>query len=264
MKQKFINKKNIAILVDPNSEISFLICKILVKSKYFNPKIIIFRNKNLQKIRKFKKIFSKNITYFVSSFPHRANKIRINAKENKINLCFNSSWHNRLRPSFLKIFKSGVINFHPSPLPLNRGLHSAFYGIMNNTIHGSTMHVMDEKFDQGKVIDTVIYKNKDNYFANYVTKRSHNLSLQILRKNLKLIYSKDLKKLKKIPKKHLKKFKYHKKKDIKKFDTLKVDDKIKVEKLWRLIKATKFKQNGYFIKSKSGTYLIQSIIKKIK
>ena len=257
---KNLKKKDIGILADANSSLSYSIIKILTNSKYFNVKFVIFRKKNIYKIKKFNKLFKKKPIFFVSSFPHKEKKIKLFLKKNIVNLVFNSSWHNRLRPSFLNLFKKGIINFHPSPLPINRGCHTAFWGIYNNTSHGCTMHLMDNKIDHGKIIDFIKYKNKDDDLAENITKKSHNLSLKLLKKNLRLVYNYNFKLM---TQSKLKKHQYHKKKDIQKTSTVNIKDKISVKKLWKLIRATKFKKNGYFIQTEKDKYLIRSNISKV-
>lgn len=44
------------------------------------------------------------------------------------------------------------INFHPGYNPFNRGWYPQVFSILNNKPIGSTIHVMDEKIDNGKII----------------------------------------------------------------------------------------------------------------
>lgn len=258
-----VKKKNICLMIDQSDVSAYLMCKILFKSKYFKFSLVIFRNKNTKNIRKFKKFLDKDTTKIVSSFIHKEKKITNFLKKNKIELAISLAWHNRLRKSFLNQFSTGVVNFHPSPLPLNRGCHSTFWGIYNDTHHGSTMHFMDENWDWGQVIDRIVIPNKDNYFADFIFKKSRMLSVELLKRNCKNLYENNFKKMKKFSKKDLARSSYHKKTDIKKAVILDVNQNIKVKKLWSLIKATKFKKNGYFIKSGKNKYFIRNIISKI-
>lgn len=57
-----------------------------------------------------------------------------------------------LPPEVLSRFKIGAVNLHPSFLPWNRGRHSTFWGIMDGTPLGSSIHWMDEKLDHGPII----------------------------------------------------------------------------------------------------------------
>tara|TARA_X000000950_G_C13882716_1_gene647525 strand:- start:60 stop:785 length:726 start_codon:yes stop_codon:yes gene_type:complete len=238
--------------------------KTLVKSKYFIFDLVIFRKKNRKEIYKFTKLLNKNSRIFVNSFVEKSKKISKYFLKKKIDLAISLAWHNKLKKNFLNHFSLGVINFHPSPLPLNRGCHSAFWGIYNNTNHGSTMHFMDKNWDWGAIIDKLTFPNRDDYFAEYIFKKSRTCSLMLLQKNLKKMRDGNFKNLKKFTKKDLKRSNYNKKNDIKKVTNLNINQTIKVSKLWRLIKATKFGNNGYYINSGKNRYLIRNIIQKQK
>lgn len=45
------------------------------------------------------------------------------------------------------------INLHPGYIPYNRGVYSQVFSIINGLPFGATLHLMDEKLDQGKIID---------------------------------------------------------------------------------------------------------------
>ena len=46
-----------------------------------------------------------------------------------------------------------AVNLHPSFLPFNRGWHTPSWAIFENTKFGATLHVMDERLDEGAIID---------------------------------------------------------------------------------------------------------------
>lgn len=256
-------KKKICLIIDQNDDYAYLLCKTLYESNYFNFVTIIFREKNKSKISRFKKFFNKKTLVVTTIFPHKIQKLTKFLKNNKIELAFSLSWHNKIKKKFLNLFSIGIVNFHPSPLPLNRGCHSTFWGIYNNNSHGCTMHFMDENLDRGKLIDQSIFKNRDEYFAEYVFRRTRMLGIKLLRRNLKNFYTNNFKNLKDLSKKKFSSSTYHKKKDINKVTELNTKKNIKVSKLWNLIKATKFLKHGYYIKSGQNKYFIRSIIKKV-
>lgn len=57
-----------------------------------------------------------------------------------------------LRSAFLKLFKYGVINLHPSFLPYNRGAYPNVWSIVERTPAGVTLHYIDEGIDTGDII----------------------------------------------------------------------------------------------------------------
>jgi methionyl-tRNA formyltransferase len=56
------------------------------------------------------------------------------------------------REEIFSIFNKGIINFHPSLLPLNRGSHPISWAIFNETRHGITAHLVDLNIDSGPIL----------------------------------------------------------------------------------------------------------------
>jgi len=61
-------------------------------------------------------------------------------------------WPHVLKPQVLDMTRLGLINTHPSLLPHNRGKHSSFWALMEQTPFGVTMHEVDDGIDTGKVL----------------------------------------------------------------------------------------------------------------
>ena len=57
-----------------------------------------------------------------------------------------------LRPEFLDLFPSGVVNLHPAYLPYNRGAYPNVWSIIDGTPAGVTLHYIDEGIDTGDII----------------------------------------------------------------------------------------------------------------
>ncbi len=57
-----------------------------------------------------------------------------------------------LRPEFLSLFPSGVINLHPAYLPYNRGQYPNVWSIIEGTPAGVTLHYVDTGVDTGDII----------------------------------------------------------------------------------------------------------------
>jgi methionyl-tRNA formyltransferase len=249
--------KKILVFAQANSKYSRRILKYLSTQNKLKVSIIIFSQDSIIKnIKKCLSFYEIKPNIFLDSKPHKNVKIGNLVKKNKINLAISTSYIHIIDNKFLKLFSEGVINLHPSALPFNRGCHHAFWGIMDGTHHGCTMHYMDNKIDSGKIIDQIKFKNYQEITAEEVIRRSHNLMLVILKKNLKLIANNKLKKKKQ------KKGSYHSRKMIIKKSTLNINEKISVDFLWRLLRATKIKNHGYFIKINNKKFkIISKIIK---
>jgi methionyl-tRNA formyltransferase len=57
-----------------------------------------------------------------------------------------------LKPEFLRLFPSGVINLHPAFLPYNRGQYPNVWSIVEGTPAGATLHYIDAHIDTGDII----------------------------------------------------------------------------------------------------------------
>ena len=63
------------------------------------------------------------------------------------------AWWPRIIPAYLiNTPKVGVVNFHPSLLPYNRGKHYNFWTIVEDTPFGVTLHFVDEGIDSGDIL----------------------------------------------------------------------------------------------------------------
>jgi|TARA_B110000211_G_scaffold176293_1_gene199243 methionyl-tRNA formyltransferase len=183
-----------------------------------------------KKIRKLLEKMSKKLYYCES------NKIgeKIHKKYLKLNydyiFCFRSFYI--LKNNILKKVNKAAINFHPGP-PEYRGTGCVNYALYENSkFYGCTCHLINEKVDNGKIIDIKIFNiNKKNSISEVLTKTNKIMfglaisTIKNIKKNSDFIENKILKnknikwsnKIKKL--KDLKNF-YQINKNIKKNDFL--------------------------------------------
>ncbi len=57
-----------------------------------------------------------------------------------------------LKPEFINLFSSGVVNFHNSYLPLNRGKYPHVWALASGSKYGVTLHYIDAGIDTGPII----------------------------------------------------------------------------------------------------------------
>jgi len=71
------------------------------------------------------------------------------------------AWWPKIVPAYIiKTPNIGVVNFHPSLLPHNRGKHYNFWTIVEGTPFGVTLHFVDEGIDTGDILfQSVIEKS---------------------------------------------------------------------------------------------------------
>ena len=73
-------------------------------------------------------------------------------KSYNVNIILLAWWPYIVKKNILDIPKIGVLNFHPSLLPYNRGRNYNFWTIVENTPFGVTIHFVDEKVDTGDIV----------------------------------------------------------------------------------------------------------------
>ncbi len=57
-----------------------------------------------------------------------------------------------LKKEFINLFPAGIINFHNSYLPVNRGKYPHVWALATGSIYGVTLHYVDEGIDTGAII----------------------------------------------------------------------------------------------------------------
>lgn len=198
---------------------------------------------------------SQTFRYIESSYPgKKLNKI-IEKKNFDYIFCFRSFYI--LKKKHINKTKFAAINFHPGT-PEYRGIGCINFALYNNEkFYGSTAHLINERIDNGKILDVKKFqiKKKDNlniclnktyrlmikqafFILKLLKKNSNNLEKLIL-KNNKLKWSKKL----------------YKKKDLEKLYLIK--KQANQEEIKRVIRATRIKNfRPYKIINKKKYFLI--------
>ena len=85
--------------------------------------------------------------------------------DRKIDLICLAGFMKVLTKTFIRVFKGKIINIHPSLLPKYKGLNT-FQRVLNSKekFTGCTVHYVDEKLDNGKIIikKRIVINNNDN------------------------------------------------------------------------------------------------------
>jgi methionyl-tRNA formyltransferase len=69
-----------------------------------------------------------------------------------IEIIFLAWWPRIISDYIINTARTGVVNFHPSLLPYNRGKNYNFWTIVENTPFGVTLHFVDENIDSGDIL----------------------------------------------------------------------------------------------------------------
>jgi len=141
------------------------------------------------------------------------------------------------------IHKLPILNLHPSALPLNRGCHHSFWGIMSATALGATLHWMTERLDEGPIIAQKLFMDDQFASARTIQEISSQKCLELLDENISLVMGGHSRS---VPQGA---GTYHSKGDIVERSTLMIGDSISVHELLNLCRATFNKGNGFYVRT---------------
>ena len=115
-------------------------------------------------------------------------------KKRKPDIIFCIGWSQLLKKKILKTASLGVIGYHPSDLPKNRGRHPIIWSIaLGLKKVGSCFFFMKTRADAGNVISKKLIKIKKNYDSNLVYKKLIKVGRKQIREILLKIRTKKLK-----------------------------------------------------------------------
>ena len=117
---------------------------------------------NIPKKKKINSIYSNKIN---------STKIIRWIKKRKPDIIFCIGWNQLLNKKLLNIAPKGVIGYHPSDLPKNRGRHPIIWSLALGLKNiGSSFFYMDSKADTGRIISKKMIKIKKNSDSNSIYK----------------------------------------------------------------------------------------------
>lgn len=140
---------------------------------------------------------AKNIpAFYLSSHTHENSDeldevIMQTLEDHKVDLLVLAGYMKKIGPGVLKAFHNRIINIHPSLLPAYGG--AGMYGMKvheaviaaGEAVTGVTVHMVNEKYDEGRVLDQVKVEVKDSdtaeTLAARVLRQEHRLYTKVLR-----------------------------------------------------------------------------------
>ena len=74
-----------------------------------------------------------------------------------------------IKKEIINLFNKKIVNLHPSLLPWNKGYHSNFWSIYENTPKGVSIHIIDEGIDTGEIVaqKEITYFDNDTLRTTY-------------------------------------------------------------------------------------------------
>ena len=91
-------------------------------------------------------------------------------KKNKIEFIVSYGYRYKINKEILDHLPGKVINLHISYLPFSRGAHPVFWSIVENSVTGVSIHLVDENYDTGNILfqKEVGYKlDEDTFLSIY-------------------------------------------------------------------------------------------------
>lgn len=144
-----------------------------------------------------------------------------------------------------------ILNIHPAVLPLNRGCHHSFWGIIDKTPLGATLHWMTKELDQGPIISQITFCDDGFVSAGDIQEKSNQLCIELLAEYIdSILEGKSISKAQSLGT-------YHSKKEIIAASTLSCNNKISVDYLFDLCRAVNNKKNGFIIEKDGRKFLIK-------
>ena len=87
----------------------------------------------------------------------------------KIDLICLAGFMRILSPNFVSKWKNKILNIHPSILPMFPGLNTHKKILLNGLkIHGSTVHIVNEKLDSGKILGQFAFAVKSDDYDSLI------------------------------------------------------------------------------------------------
>lgn len=146
---------------------------------------------------------------------------------------FSLGYWKKIRKKDIDRVPLGIVNFHHSYELKFQGRHCATWALRHNEkFHGSTIHFIDEKIDEGTIIDSESFLIRDDDVSEDIFMKSNEVGFNLLTKNFrKIITGRKTNYLPSIKEKHS-----YKSKDLSHEVQLDLDDK----KLLREIRSLTF------------------------
>ena len=166
-------------------------------------------------------------------YTNNINRIKILqwVKKRKPDVIFCVGWNQLLKKQILKLAPKGVIGYHPSELPKNRGRHPIIWSLVLGLKKiGSCFFYMDSKADSGNIISKKIFKIKKNYNSNLIYRKLINVGKKQIRE---ILFKMKKNKLKSFPQKKSQSNSWRKRSEI----DGKIDWRMSADNINNLVKA---------------------------
>ena len=150
------------------------------------------------------------------------------------------------------VFDKGIVNFHPSLLPLNRGSDPITWAIFDETKHGVSAHLVDSEIDQGPIL----FQEEIEFDFSFTAEKLYELSIFKLKNLMVEIIPKWLQN-EVVPKIQNGETSSHKKSELTKIRSANYSDLKDKDNFIKLLRASSFSpKDGLELKYANKTYML--------
>lgn len=241
----YVGHKIVEYLINSNESISFLVLDTKDRGGY-NGKI-----KDM-----YCSAYSKKTLHYQESLSD--DKFLDKVKALNLNLGLLAWWPYILKGKILSIPKIGWLNFHPSYLPYNRGKHSSFWCLVDETDCGVSLQFIDEGIDTGDIVASKRIKVSWTDTGKTIYDRCREEIIDLFKKNFKDIKQNKVNRIKQKPNEGT----YHKSSEITDIVKIDLDANYQARKLFNIIRG-KISPPAYFYDNQKK-YNVEIKIKEVK
>ncbi len=170
-------------------------------------------------------------------------------------------WPFIIKEPILLLPQVGIINFHPSLLPYNRGKHYNFWTIVEDTPFGVTIHFVDNSIDGGDIIFQKEIEKTWEDTGQTLYQRAQKAMLELFIKNYKNIVDHNYKRIRQ----DINEGSFHYGNELEPASQVFLDKEYKAKNLLNLLRARTFPPypGCYFYNEKGEKFEIRIEIKKV-
>jgi methionyl-tRNA formyltransferase len=162
----------------------------------------------------------------------------------------------KFKEEMSSVFEKGIVNFHPSLLPLNRGSDPITWAIFDETKHGVSAHLVDSEFDQGPIL----FQEEIEFDFSFTAENLYELSIFKLKNLMVEIIPKWLRN-EVVPKNQVGEILTHRKSELAKIRDVNYADVKDKDDFIRLLRASSFSpKDGLKLKYANKTYILYLMI----
>jgi methionyl-tRNA formyltransferase len=158
----------------------------------------------------------------------------------------------KFKEEISSVFEKGIVNFHPSLLPLNRGSDPITWAIFDETKHGVSAHLVDSEIDQG----LVLFQEEIEFDFSFTAENLYEISIFKLKNLMVEIIPKWLRN-EVVPKIQNGETSSHKKSELAKIKNVNYSDLKDKDNFIKLLRASSFSpKDGLKLKYANKTYIL--------